>query len=104
MNAILHAMGKVKAGPLEIGKSEVHVCKYEDKQPRQKRTKKQIEEMMLYELSCGEVSAGMLSDILSMARDSVKPMLESLIKKGVVVSVMVKAVNGRPERRYKLAA
>lgn len=106
MNAILHAMGQVKPEPADIGKKTVVICKDEEciKKRQKKRSEKVIRHLILSELSHGEASVAILSDVIRSHKNIIKRHLDILEAEGVVVQKEGRSAYNRKEMKYYLAA
>ena len=106
MNAILHAMGKVKPTPANIGNKTVFICK-DDRcaaMRQGKRTEKAIRKLILTELSYGEATVASLLAVIGGHRDVIKRHLNILEAEGIVVQKEGRSVYNRKEVKYYLAA
>ena len=102
MNAILHAMGKVKPEPADIGNKTVFICK--DDQWRQgKRSEKVIRQLILAELSHSEASIAVLSDVIRSNKDTIKRHLDALVVQGAIMKREGRSAYNRKEFKYYLA-
>ena len=106
MNAILHAMGKVKPEPADIGNKTVFIC--EDDQcavMRQgRRSEKVIRKLILTELSHGEASIASLFAVIGGNKDVIKRHLDALEAQGVILKKEGRSAYNRKEMKYYLAA
>lgn len=106
MNAILHAMGKVKPEPADIGKETVVICKDEEciTKRQKKRPAKVIRQLILTELSHGEASVAILSDVTNTHKNVIKRHLDTLEAQGMVVQKEGRSAYNRKEVKYYFAA
>ena len=106
MSPILHAMGKVKPEPADIGKKTVVICKDEEciAKRQKKRPAKVIRQLILTELSHGEASVTILSDVINTNKDVIKRHLDTLEAKGIVAQKEGRSAYNRKEIKYYLAA
>ena len=106
MNAILHAMGKVKPEPADIGKKIVIKCKDEERfgERQGKRSEKVIRQLILTELSHAEASIAILSDVIRSHKNIIKRHLDALEAQGVILKKGGRSAYNRKEMKYYLAA
>ena len=102
MNAILHAMGKVKPEPADIGKKTVFICKDDLRQGE--RSEKVIRQLILTELSHAEASIAILSDVIRRHRNIIKRHLDALEAQGVILKKEGRSAYNRKESKYYLVA
>ena len=106
MNAILHAMGKVKPEPADIGNKTVFICKDDQcaVMRQGKRTEKAVRKLILTELSYGEASVTSLLAVIGGRRGVIKRHLNILESEGIVVQKEGRSAYNRKEIKYYLAA
>ena len=106
MSPILHAMGKVKPEPADIGKKTVVLCK-DGKcitKRQKKRPTKVIRQLILTELSHGETSVAILSNVANTQGNVIRRHLDILEAQGVVMRKEGRSAYNRKEIKYYLAA
>lgn len=106
MNAILHAMGKVKPEPADIGNKTVFICKDDQcaVMRQGKRSEKVIRKLILAELLYGEATVASLLAVIGGHRDVIKRHLNVLEAEGIVVQKEGRSAYNRKEIKYYLAA
>ena len=106
MNAILHAMGKVKPEPADIGNKTVFICKDDQcaVMRQGKRSEKVIRKLILTELSHAEASIAILSDVIRSHKNIIKRHLDALEAQGVILKKEGRSAYNRKEMKYYLAA
>ena len=106
MNAILHAMGKIKPTPADIGNKTVFICKDDQcaVMRQGKRSEKVIRKLILTELSHAEASVASLFDVIGGHKDVIKRHLNILEAEGIVVQKEGRSAYNRKEIKYYLAA
>ena len=105
MNAILHAMGKVKPEPADIGNKTVFICKDDQcaVMRQGKRSEKVIRQLILAELSHSEASIAVLSDVIRSNKDTIKRHLDALVVQGAIMKKEGRSAYNRKEFKYYLA-
>ena len=106
MSPILHAMGKVKPEPADIGNKRVFICKDDQcaVMRQGKRPAKVIRQLILTELSHGEASVAILSDVTNTRKNVIKRQLDTLEAQGMVMHKEGRSAYNRKEVKYYLAA